>query len=341
MSRIDRRALTLIELAVVIAIVGLLFAITLPAVNSARESARRVECVSRLGQLGLALHSHQSSMRFFPPAMPAMPNQTGSTLWYAPHQSLLPYIEEAPLYSPIDLFDPIIFSLQNPGQPAGSPPGSMVPWTRVTVFRCPSDENQAGRWAGNSYRVCTGPGTGAVFSSLTTDGGQGAFRALSVRTPADFTDGLSCTIGASEKLMGSGLARPFSPRFDFWYSGAALVSSKLSPDGMASACAVLSGPPVEYYGLGGSSWYFAGYENSWYNHVLPPNSPTPDCAQDFMLSGMSPASGGGFGARSYHPGGVNCLYMDASVRFVSDTVDLELWRAIATCAGGEGAIDIP
>lgn len=341
MSRIDRRALTLIELAVVIAIIGLLLAITIPAISSARESARRIECASRLGQFGQALHSHQSALRFFPPAMPAMPNKSASSLWYAPHQSLLPYVEQTQIYSPIDLYDPIIFSLQNPGMPAGSPPGSMIPWTRLAVFRCPSDENQAGRWAGNSYRVCTGAGTGPFPSSTLGRRDEGAFRALLARAPADFTDGLSCTLGASEKLIGSGQGLPFSPRFDFWYSGAALVISNLTPDAMASTCAALSGTPAEYYGLGGSSWYFAGYENSWYNHVLPPNSPIPDCAQDFMLSGMSPASGGGFGARSYHPGGVNCLYMDASVRFISDAVELEIWRAIATCAGGEGAIDIP
>ena len=335
MLELRRSGLTLIELIATIAIIGLLIGVTLSAVNAARESARRMQCTANLGQFGRALQAYQSSNRFFPPALPALGNnpQNGSTLWYAPHISLLPYIEQSALAAPLNLQQPFVPNLDLPGAPAGPWPGTLLPWTHLAVFRCPSDENAAGSWAGNSYRVCTGPGTSVAPSDLTIDGGLGAFVGLQPQQPAAFTDGLSATIGAAEKLFGSA-APSYSRRLDFWYSGASLLG-KLTPDQMAAYCNALTGTPAEYFVYSGATWFFAGYENSWYNHILTPNAPIPDCSKDLMQAGQSPTSGGAFRASSYHPGGVNCMYMDGSVRFTSDGVDLATWRAVSTRAGGE------
>lgn len=92
-----RPALTIVELLVVVAVVGFLAALLLPAVQSARESSRRVDCFSRLGQLGRALHGFQAAYKVFPPAMPADDNNpnNGGSAWYSPHAHLLPYLEQA------------------------------------------------------------------------------------------------------------------------------------------------------------------------------------------------------------------------------------------------------
>ena len=141
----------------------------------------------------------------------------------------------------------------------------------------------------------------------------------------------------SEKLFGS--AEPaYSREADFWYSGASVLGP-LSPDQMAGYCGALTMSPPMYDVYSGATWFFAGYENSWYNHVLVPNAEIPDCSKDFMLPGQSPTSGGAFRANSYHPSGVNSMYMDGSVRFTNNSIGLSVWRALATRAGGEAIND--
>lgn len=334
MRRNIRPGLTVVELVVVIAVIGLLLTLTLAAVNSARESARRVQCMANLAQFGRALAAYESSRCAFPPAMPAKDNdpKKGSALWYSPHVALLPFFEQMPMAASIDVQKPMLV-LGPPGIPAGPWPGTMIPWTPLPLFRCPSDHDLSVSASGNSYRVCTGPGTSQYPTKATIDGGLGAFIALQPLRPGEIKDGLSSTIGVSEKLIGSGRLS-FSRRLDFWYSGSSGLGPA-TPDQMAAYCNALSGPPPVYFTYSGDTWFTAGYENSWYNHVLAPNAAAPDCSMDVMLSGQSPTSGGAFRASSYHPGGVNSMNMDGSVRFVADGVDLAVWRAASTRAGGE------
>lgn len=334
MQRVVREGLTLVELVAVVAVVGLLLTLTLSAVNVARESARRTQCTANLAQFGRALAAYQSSRRAFPPAMPARDNDAkkGSALWYAPHVGLLPFFEQTALAASIDMQKPMLV-LGPPGKPVGPWPGTMLPWTPVPVFRCQSDRDLSASPSGNSYRMCTGPGTSQYPSSATIDGGLGAFIALRPLRPGEIRDGLSNTVGVSEKLIGSGRLS-FSRRLDFWYSGSSALGAA-TPDQMAAYCNALSGPPPVYFTYSGATWFTAGYENSWYNHVLGPNAATPDCSKDMMESGVSPTGGGAFRASSYHPGGVNCMSMDGSVRFVADGIDLAVWRAVSTRSGGE------
>lgn len=332
MKHSDRAGLTIIEILVTISVVGILACVILSAIGSARESTRRVQCANNLGQFGRALQAYESAKRVFPPAMAAVGNdpKKPSDLWYAPHVALLPYVEQSAIAANVNPQQSFLPNLQSPGTPTGAWPGTMVPWTRLPVFRCPSDGNAAGSWAGNSYRVCTGPGPVAHTS---TEDGPGAFLELRSRRPAEFTDGLSTTVGAAEKLFGQG-GSSFSRGTDFWYSGAWMLGAK-TPDQMAAYCGSVTGTPPQYYVYSGATWFFAGYENSWYNHVLAPNAAVPDCSWDFIPAGQSPTGGGAFRASSNHPGGVNSMYMDGSVRFANDNISLAIWRAVSTRAGAE------
>ncbi|MGH7139430.1 MAG: DUF1559 domain-containing protein, partial [Pirellulales bacterium] len=183
----------------------------------------------------------------------------------------------------------------------------------------------------NNYRVCTG--------AAPYDWGRGAFAILEPRRPADFLDGLSMTIGMSEKLVGAAAPDNFSTRRDFWYSGASAMQWDPTADEMMQVCGAAGPAPPDFYSFAGFSWFYAGYEFTWYNHVAPPNTAIPDCAADpaYPPDGISasPVSGGIFQATSYHPGGVNCLMMDGACRFFSNDVDLQIWRAFATIAAGE------
>ncbi|HUY87404.1 MAG TPA: DUF1559 domain-containing protein [Pirellulales bacterium] len=338
MRRTIRPGLTIVELVVVVAVIGLLLALTLAAVNAARESARRVQCTANLAQFGRALAAYESSRRAFPPAMRNLDAPKKGSLWYAPHVRLLPFLEQSAAAAVIDLQQSPGFYAGPPGLPFMRLKQPMLPWTPLPVFRCPSDRDLSVSPSGNSYRVCTGPGTSQYPSNLTVDGGLGAFIALQPLTPGEIRDGLSATIGVSEKRIGSGRTS-FSRRVDFWYSGSSALGPA-TPDQMAAYCNALSGPPPVYFTYSGDTWFTAGYENSWYNHVLTPNAETPDCSMDMMAPGQSPTGGGAFRASSYHPGGVNSMNMDGSVRFVADGVDLAVWRAASTRAGGE-AVAMP
>jgi prepilin-type N-terminal cleavage/methylation domain-containing protein len=109
MRSVIRSGLTLIEMVVVIGITGLLLALTFSAVNAARESARRAQCAANLGQFGRALHAYEAANRAFPAALPAIDNdpKKGSNLWYAPHISLLPFIEQSALAGGVNLQQPM------------------------------------------------------------------------------------------------------------------------------------------------------------------------------------------------------------------------------------------
>ena len=209
--------------------------------------------------------------------------------------------------------------------------------TPVEAFRCPSDYGPRGDRPGNNYRVSTGPAPYATVSTLSPGGGLGAFQTLYPHGQSPFGDGLSNTIGMSEKLQGS--ATGYTRRRDFWYSGVlTLLGFQPELEEMIEVCDSLQGYPVDYYPYGGSTWYLAGYEYTWYNHVVSPNSGVPNCSPESLgvpNEGQKLTDGGVFSASSNHKGGVNCLFMGGAVRFISDDIDLALWRALSTRSGGE------
>lgn len=152
--------------------------------------------------------------------------------------------------------------------------------------------------------------------------------------PADFRDGLSQTVGASERLQGDWSRDRFS-KGDYRLTGAQ-NGGPLTIDWARSVCAAPSAT-LSHESRGGESWFLTGYHFTNYNHCVPPNAPTPGCSlfpytEDIhwrtLHEGILPA-------RSLHPGGVNTLGMDGGARFTGDGIALPIWRAVATRSGGE------
>ncbi len=327
----DRRGFTIIELLVVLVIIGILLAITIPAVQSARESARRTTCLARLGEIGKAIHGFESARRTYPGAYVTFTSGgTTSAVSWSPQAQLLAYLEQSARAARIDF--------RNQPQALGSfDPANLVQIPEyagsIESFLCPTDSNQCGGREGNNYRFCMGTGPGYVARPPET---QGAFVAHRNVTSAEITDGLSTTIGVSEKLTGS--AGGFSARTDAWGSKlATLLGASPSLDQMIQTCGSLAqAKPSDFYPYGGAIWSIADYNFTWYNHAVGPNAPVTDCSSvSFPKPLLTVNSGGVYKANSYHSGGVNSMLMDGSARFVADSIDLDVWRALGTRAGKE------
>ncbi len=208
----------------------------------------------------------------------------------------------------------------------------------MPTFVCPTDSGPAGR---NNYRANLGPGASITLPHLPLDqahaprnpvDASGAFvngRAVAV---AEFADGLSNTALFSEKIVGDGDPHTYTPYRDRFYTGVNFDSAAEAVD----LCRRLAEPNPRHGhdSYSGFTWLVGGYNQTWYNHVLGPNSATPDCAFGMALGGDP----GAFAARSFHRGGVNLLYADGGARFVTDPVDLGVWRAISTRRGGEAVV---
>ena len=331
------KAFTMIELLVCIGIISLLAAMVLPAVQSVRESARRVECGNRLKQFGIAMHGFEAAHQRFPsPAL--LPNLTADSPPAAlreqklcsAHYYLLPYLDLADLSNAIVLNGDVwLGSLLGPPTSAKNEDVIRRP---IAVFACPSDSVPPGS---TSYEFCDGTTAGGGTTPQVappnsalhgfTRSGTGV-RAFEVR------DGLANTVMFSERLVGGHDPQKYDPARDiamFETGGPGWVF----PDERADACARMP-PGLPFSPNAGAGWLFYGYGTTVYNHVLTPNSRIPDCAQGSLLSP------GAFTARSLHPGGVFVCMGDGAVRFVSEQIDLAVWRAASTIAGGE-ALALP
>ncbi len=192
------RGFTLIELLVVIAIIAILIALLLPAVQQAREAARRTQCKNNLKQLGIALHNYHDTFNCFPPAhirtQSAVPANGTLTGWrgFSVHSMLLPYIEQAPLYSSIDFntyFD-------------GSAGNNTARRTPLQAFRCPSDSpfKASVEIGNNNYPACMGPNFGQYVTPVGVRNGMFNFDVTT--RMRDIVDGTTNTIAFGEQLIG-------------------------------------------------------------------------------------------------------------------------------------------
>ncbi len=333
-------AFTLIELLVVIAIIAVLIGLLIPAVQKVREAAARTQCQNNLKQIGLALHNFEGQNRGLPPVFPATPKPPFLGLvpdyfytWSVLAQ-LNPYLEQTAIYNQMNLNEPL-YSLPTLNVTADN---KFAVQQTIELFLCPSDKMQP--VAGGYGVPVLGPvNYGACIGSGTTEGGppygspwdaDGVFRAAVKGTFAEITDGLSNTAAFSESTLGEGPTSatgpiPGDPRTIY-----ANVPPPLTPQACAKANIWNFQLPRGYL------WASGEIRCSSYNHYYPPNPPEYDCVANLSTPGPEQFTAVGFrAARSNHPGGVNLLLVDGSVRFIANTIQPSVWTALSTRAGGE------
>jgi len=352
-----RRGFTLIELLVVIAIIAVLVALLLPAVQQARESARRAQCRNNLRQLGLGLASYESAFGMYP--MANAQNYLPNTQGFSPQARILPYLEQAALQDLIDFTQPAFTGPFNALVP--NPLFAEAFATPLPVLLCASDPaptQNAGAggaiYAGTNYMVSYGSGTGASYDPRWRTDGI-VYENSNVRA-RDITDGISNTVFMSEAVRSEGpdvtLPAGTLPPFPYQMTlnGSSGVSAALqSAPGLAAtgggwsngAAGVIGNPdlaviwPLKTNWRGaasaalrgrGTSWAHSGAISTLTNGYNPPNSIIPDVVIHFT---------GFFGPRSWHTGGAHVLLGDGAVRFLSDSTDATLHRGLHSRSGEE------
>ena len=301
-----KRGFTIIELAVVVSVIALLAALLIGAVQYAREASRQTQCASNLKQIGIALQSYHEAFQRFP---------LGNTRGFSFHTAILPQLEQAPLNLAIDR-----------SLPPWAPANDLARATVVPTFHCPSDPAPGGENVKN-----VGTNYGANYGTgYQTYGYNGGFRPNTNTehagvSAAEIADGLSRTAAVAEILIGDGTDRRGS---------AVLVTPKMLAPGQlgafAAACESLT-PATSVGALDtwtrGRAWVEGDVSAAGYNHVLPPNS--NNCTNGTRVQQ------GAYSAASMHPGGVDLLYADGHIEFVSSAVDRLVWHAIGSRNGGD------
>jgi prepilin-type N-terminal cleavage/methylation domain-containing protein len=339
-----RSGFTLIELLVVIAIIAVLIGLLLPAVQSAREAARRSQCLNNLKQIGVAISNYESAFRVYPFGkglnyLASLPSAANYARWSGLSQLLI-FIEQG------NLFNSINFSLppETPGMQgavAFMPPyqnpnreNMTASLSQVATFLCPSDQPTISSWPGGNNYTANQQTTACDLSEnfpstqFPNEQPRGIFYYNSSVTPAKVTDGLSNTVYFSEKIRGDGTPNPKRDLLIF-----ALSAAQNTVDAAYQACQALN--PLTALPLTsrqGMSWVMGEMCCGLYNHVAPPNQAS--CAAP-VFTGTMANMGMVVPPSSLHPGGVNALMGDASARFIKSTVDLQTWRKIGTRNGGE------
>ena len=318
------RGFTLIELLVVIAIIAVLVALLLPAVQQAREAARRAQCRNNLKQVGLALHNYEEAVKAFPPVSVLPAGQTFEP-WSA-HARLLPYIEGGNL---ADLIDWNVSS-----QFTASP---LAAKTRVSIYMCPSEINDRARLTPTlthyPLNYCFNEGTWFIFDPLTGAGGDGVFTPNRAYKTSDITDGLSNTMAAAE-------TKAYQP--NLWDTNNPNTLGVAPPANVAGAAAFFGGT---FDSNGHTEWVEGDVHESGFTTTFGPNTKVPytngGITYDVDITSMRDGESttvptyAAITARSFHIGVVNVLMLDGSVRGVGENIDLAAWRAAGTRAGGE------
>jgi prepilin-type N-terminal cleavage/methylation domain-containing protein/prepilin-type processing-associated H-X9-DG protein len=324
------RGFTLIEGLVAIGIIGLLVALLLPAVQAAREAARRATCQNHLHQIGLAIHAYEGQNGCFPVGVSTSSRSPHYGGLFSIHVRLLPHLDLRAAYDAVN-FDAGTWPLDefewSPGlaEQAVNAVNGTVFRSSVSVFLCPSDDRPRSS-GGNNYRGTAGVGPHVGTLAEYPDSGNGIFADVEAIRPAYVPDGLGHTVMFSERLRGSGdPAGPVVER-DIAHMPAIFVSNA---DQLMTLCRIAARPTNEFYVRPGWQWFWRGRGHTLYTHAQPPNGSVVDC----LNTGL--AKDGMATARSMHPGGVNVLMGDGSMRFVAEGISVAVWRGLGTRNGNE------
>ena len=329
-------AFTLIELLVIVFIIALLISLLLPAVQSAREASRRLKCTNNLKQVALALQSYVAQQNVFPgiDLSGFIPGTSSlSSYFLSPIARMLPELDQMPLYNAANLSLPPVQAIAL---------NSTAMKTSLESLVCPSDSQPAVPGYGRvNYRFSLGPTPLWAAGRSYMPSLSGPFTVNVVYSPASFADGLSSTVGVSERLEGDWTKGPFKWGGDYLYLTTTvppdIAHALYDPDAAVRFCAGLSlAYPQE--SRGGESWLLSGLHFTNYNHCATPNLKIPDCSlnsNNLQWIHERINQQGIFKATSYHPGGVNAALMDGSVRFFNNGIEVNVWRALSTRSGGE------
>ena len=321
---------TLVELLVVIAIIGILVALLLPAVQSAREAARRSSCKNNLKQLGLALLNYESANRRLPAGSLGTINTSAG--YWSPHAQLLPYYEQNAI---ADLF--VIEADETDGNP-WTAHNQQVAERELEILRCPSDSNgrnSLGTTMGwTNYHANSG---GWVTFSGQWDGPFGpdrkatsynaSYEGINPRKLSQVVDGLSNTAGFAEVLNGlANTGLDPDPRVDCFVGSEISVSGTLEDARNAILAQNWKSAPTPDWRWRGYPWHEGTMWRNWYNHILTPNSTCWRYGSSKFYDLISPPS-------SNHSGIVNVVLLDGSVDSKTDDVDPDVWFDFRTING--------
>ncbi len=332
---------TLIELLVVIAIIATVIALLMPAVQGAREAARRVQCANNLKQIGLGLHNYLGVFGTFPPGRVRLRIDYEGRC-FSTFAQILPQLEQTATYNAINFY---LNSDDENDTDLGGFPNATVRYNVVAGLLCPSDFDQKvwGLRAPTNYLVNTGTTYPISPFASSKQPITGIFFDNSLVRVADIFDGTSQTIAVSETIKSeNGSADVYD------WDGHSLTTGFLMTRGASNNG---GGPELVSYNdqctgdglfqlyLRGSSWILGVPAVTMYNHDRTPNDLRMDCIGGLTHSRCEvdtlDASSLSVAARSRHPGGVNTLFADGSVRFVKNSINLLPWRAVGSRNGGE------
>jgi len=303
----SRKAFTLVELLVVIAIIGVLVGLLLPAVQAARESARRMQCGNNLKQIGLSIHNYESAYK----CLPAGRTSRGLSA----HAALAPFLEQN------NAAEQINFAAH-----WNAAENAVARTFKVATFLCPSDpqSNNPLDWGGTTYRGNQGSGIlwglpprNPSDPNFSMPAPNGVFFLNSFLRFRDILDGLSNTVALSEHNQGDFSNAVSSKSDTFWPK-----TNPANADEAYRQCEAIDPNDLQYQRVSdvGAPWIYGHHSNTIYFHVSPPNK----------RSCMFPPGRIGTTAKSSHPAGVLIAKCDGSVAFVTDSIDLSIWRALGT-----------
>ena len=323
-----RSGFTLVELLVVISIIGLLMGMLLPAVQACRESARRTSCANNLRQLALASLAYHSGQCSFPPARSDRSDTWGHIV------RLFPFLDQGVVFSDLDL-----------AKPVGDPRNIRVVSLPMPLLRCPSDTDRLTTsidtrampgWSRNNYRGNGGNDTGQL-SPKGVEKNNGIFVTGRRVTIDQIRDGTGNTALFCEGMLGDGDDNVVSKPGD-WFA--------IQPAGAGREdvfAAIQSVDPLtgmnRQASFAGRTFTSGSYVDSRYNHIMPPNGPSGAVRGDNDLLTAIDLGPQATTPSSRHAAGVNLALADGAVRFIKNSVNVQVWWALGSVNGHEGLYD--